>query len=105
MATIRKRTGTSGGKGKTAWVVDYFDQNRKRHLKTFERKKDAEDWLERGSRSRKARIRQPRIPPHSITPSISGSRRPACVLSAPTSKAGMGYGDGRNRLALFKQEH
>src|SRR5262245_5289440 len=27
---------------KSAWVVDYFDQHRKRHIKTFSRKRDAE---------------------------------------------------------------
>ena len=42
---IRKRTWTkSDGTERTAWVVDYFDQHRKRHIKTFEKKKDAEEW-------------------------------------------------------------
>lgn len=45
MATIRKRTWDSGGETKTAWVADYFDQNRKRHLKTFKTRKAADDWL------------------------------------------------------------
>lgn len=44
-AKVRKRAWESiGGEIKTAWVVDYFDQNRKRHIKTFEFKKDAEAW-------------------------------------------------------------
>ena len=33
MASVRKRTWTTGGKVKTAWVVDYFDQHGKRRLK------------------------------------------------------------------------
>ena len=45
MATIRKRTWRSGGETKTAWVADYFDQSRKRHLKTFKRERQAKDWL------------------------------------------------------------
>jgi integrase len=44
MATVRKRTWKSGGAIKTAWIADYFHQG-KRHIKTFERKKDADDWL------------------------------------------------------------
>ena len=45
VASIRKRTWKSGGEEKTAWIADYFDQGRQRHIKTFERKKDAEAWL------------------------------------------------------------
>ena len=45
MAKVRKRTWTSGGEIKTAWVADYFDQDGKRHIKTFDRKKDADAWL------------------------------------------------------------
>src|SRR5689334_2492729 len=44
MASVRKRTWTTGGKVKTAWVVDYFDQHGKRRLKTFETKKAADAW-------------------------------------------------------------
>jgi integrase len=44
MATIRKRQWTSRGTQHSAWVVDYFDQGGKRHLKTFETKKAAERW-------------------------------------------------------------
>ena len=40
--SIRKRTWkTSQGEAKEAWVFDYADQAGKRHLKTFDRKKDA----------------------------------------------------------------
>ena len=38
MATVRKRTWKSGGETKTAWIADYFDQNGKRHIKTFDTK-------------------------------------------------------------------
>jgi integrase len=41
---VRKRTWTSGGEERSAWVVDYTDQHRKRHLKTFDRKKDADAY-------------------------------------------------------------
>jgi integrase len=41
--SIRKRVWkTPGGDVRTAWVLDYFDQNRKRRLRTFDRKQDAE---------------------------------------------------------------
>ena len=46
MASIRKRIWTgAGGEKKTAWVADYFDQTRQRHIKTFALKKDAQEWL------------------------------------------------------------
>lgn len=42
---IRKRTWAGpDGKEKTAWQVDYRDQNGKRRSKQFTRKKDAEAW-------------------------------------------------------------
>src|SRR5262249_9433189 len=44
MASIRKRRWTSRGVQREAWVVDYFDQGGKRHLKTFVTKKEAEVW-------------------------------------------------------------
>jgi len=43
--SVRKRTWiTSQGEQKEAWIVDYSDQNGGRHLKTFERKKDADAY-------------------------------------------------------------
>jgi integrase len=42
--SIRKRTWSSGGVERTAWVVDYFDQAGKRRLKTFDTKKAADAW-------------------------------------------------------------
>ncbi|WP_338692815.1 tyrosine-type recombinase/integrase [Bradyrhizobium sp. 26S5] len=43
--SIRKRTWKTGkGDLRTAWVLDYSDQNRKRRLRTFDRKQDAEKF-------------------------------------------------------------
>ena len=44
MASVRKRTWRSGGQEKTAWVVDYFDQEGKRRLKTCRTKKEADEF-------------------------------------------------------------
>ncbi len=43
---IRKRTWISGGTERTAWVVDYQDQDGKRHIKTFKTKGKAKDWAD-----------------------------------------------------------
>jgi integrase len=44
--SIRKRSWiTRKGETKEAWIVDYFDQNRQRTIKTFEKKKEAEAYL------------------------------------------------------------
>jgi integrase len=45
MASIRKRTWSNKGGEQTAWVADYFDQEGKRHIKTFSKKREAETWL------------------------------------------------------------
>jgi integrase len=46
MATVRKRVRTAAnGEEKIAWVADYFDQHRRRHLKTFPTRKAAAAWL------------------------------------------------------------
>jgi integrase len=45
MASIRKRTWRNKGGEQTAWVADYFDQSRHRHIKTFDTKRVANDWL------------------------------------------------------------
>lgn len=42
--SVRKRAWKSGGVEKIAWVVDYKDQDGKRRLKTFAKKKDAGAW-------------------------------------------------------------
>ncbi|MBZ9695511.1 tyrosine-type recombinase/integrase [Mesorhizobium sp. CO1-1-9] len=48
--SIRKRTWTNGkGEEKTAWVVDYADGKGVRRLKTFAKKKDADQFAARAS--------------------------------------------------------
>jgi integrase len=42
--SIRKREWQSGGEARIAWLVDYVDQEGKRRLKTFARKRDADTW-------------------------------------------------------------
>src|SRR4051794_11816843 len=45
MATVTKRIWKkSSGEEETAWVVRYADQNKKWHLKTFKKKKDADAY-------------------------------------------------------------
>ena len=41
---IRKRSWKSGDGEKSAWVVDYNDQEGKRRLKTFATKRAADTW-------------------------------------------------------------
>jgi integrase len=46
MATVRKRVRRApNGEEKIAWVADYFDQYRERHIKTFPTRKAAQAWL------------------------------------------------------------
>jgi hypothetical protein len=46
MATVRKRVRfAANGEEKIAWVADYHDQHKKRHLKTFATRKAAQAWL------------------------------------------------------------
>jgi integrase len=45
MAKVRKRTWSNKAGEQTAWIADYFDQENKRHIKTFETKKAAAAWL------------------------------------------------------------
>jgi integrase len=46
MATVRKRVRTAAnGEEKIAWVADYHDQHKVRHLKTFPTRKAAAAWL------------------------------------------------------------
>jgi integrase len=46
MATVRKRVRmAANGEEKTAWVADYHDQHKVRHLKTFPTRKAAAAWL------------------------------------------------------------
>jgi integrase len=47
MATIKRRAWTtSKGERREAWVVRYADQDGKWRLKTFERQRDAKEWLD-----------------------------------------------------------
>jgi integrase len=46
MASVRKRSWTTAkGEQKSAWVADYFDQHKKRHIETFPTQKAAKAWL------------------------------------------------------------
>src|SRR3954452_9810881 len=43
--SVRKRTWkTSKGEPKEAWIVDYTDQDGERHIQTFERKREADEY-------------------------------------------------------------
>jgi integrase len=44
MSVRSRRWRSPAGEMKSAWVVDYFDQHGRRHLKTFARKRDAEAY-------------------------------------------------------------
>jgi integrase len=42
---VRKRTWkTSSGENREAWIVDYTDQSGERHIRTFPKKKEADDF-------------------------------------------------------------
>jgi len=45
MATVRKRKWTNKEGEQVAWIADYFDQQGRRHIKTFDTKKAASAWL------------------------------------------------------------
>ena len=67
MASVRQRTRiAANGEKKSAWVVDYFDVERKRHLKTFPTERGAKAWLAR-------RLRDAPEPPE---PVLSPPKRP-----------------------------
>jgi integrase len=43
--SVRKRSWTTRkGEQKESWIVDYIDQGGDRHIRTFDRKKDADDY-------------------------------------------------------------
>jgi integrase len=42
--SVRKRTRKNSRGEKEAWIVDYRDQQGARHIHTFARKKDADDY-------------------------------------------------------------
>ena len=68
--SVRKRTWKpKDGKEQQRWVVDYVDQHGKRHIKTFDRKKDADAYhASVKSMSAVARIRR--------SPAASPSQKP-----------------------------
>jgi integrase len=45
MAKVRKRTWTNSKGEQVAWIADYFDQQGRRHIKTFPTQKAAKAWL------------------------------------------------------------
>jgi len=42
--SVRKREWESGGESKSAWIVDYVDGEGHRHIKTFAKQKDANEY-------------------------------------------------------------
>jgi integrase len=42
--SVRKRTWTTAKGEREAWLVDYADQNGERHIQTFSRKKEADEF-------------------------------------------------------------
>jgi integrase len=44
---VRKRTWTSDGAAKEVWIVDYRDQHRRRHIKTFRTRREADAYAAR----------------------------------------------------------
>src|SRR5262245_56627908 len=44
MSVRKRRWTTDKGEAREAWIVDYVDQAGDRHIETFERKKDADDY-------------------------------------------------------------
>src|SRR4051794_27406301 len=71
--SVRKRTWTtSKGESKEAWIVDYSDQQGDRHIETFSRKKEADEFHD----SVRVDVRQGTHTPHSksITIAEAGER-------------------------------
>ena len=46
MSVRQRKWTTTNGETKTAWIVAYTDQDGERHIKTFDRKKEAREWAE-----------------------------------------------------------
>jgi hypothetical protein len=44
MSARKRAWTTSKGESKEAWIVDYTDQDGERHIQTFSRKKEADDF-------------------------------------------------------------
>ena len=90
MASVRKRTWTSGGETKTAWVVDYADQDRKRRLKTFRRKADAREWTVTALHE----VKERKHVPESTAPTLA---------AAAEAWIRRGEADGRERSTLVQR--
>jgi integrase len=79
--SVRKRLWRNPkGEEKTAWAVDYVDQSGKRRLKTFERKKDADDFHAKAKVEIKAGIHT--ADSSSITVAEAGERWLAACVNA-----------------------
>jgi hypothetical protein len=61
MASIRKRS-HRGANGEVRWVADFFDQARRRYLRTFTTQRAAQEWLygPAGTAARSASLRRGR---------------------------------------------
>ncbi|MBV8118599.1 MAG: hypothetical protein JO081_01515 [Alphaproteobacteria bacterium] len=46
MAKVRKRTWTDAKGEQSAWVADYIDEKRRRHIRTFKTRREANTWLD-----------------------------------------------------------
>jgi integrase len=67
MTSIRRRTWTSRGNERSAWIVDYFDQAGKRRLRTFSTKREADAW----SVSALHEVQQGTHTPHSVSVTVT----------------------------------
>ena len=67
MATIKRRTWTTArGEQREAWVVRYADQDGRWRLKTFDRQREAKDWLD----DTKPKIKTGQHVPESKAPTV-----------------------------------
>jgi hypothetical protein len=82
MASIRKRTWTTNGETKTAWVADYFDQAGIRRLKRFHAKKLATTFLSTGrdESKRAGRLRRAQAIQNAKATGRSGTKEAVAVL-------------------------
>jgi hypothetical protein len=107
--SVRKRTWKNAiGETKEAWVVDYVDQQGKRHNETFQRKKDAdahsitiataaEDWyVELEGRERPTVAQYRAHVTHQILPRLGNER----LASAPLPGQPSGQPNG---LSLMRK--
>jgi len=91
--SVRKRTWkTSKGEQREAWVADYVDQEGKRHIETFDRKKDADEYRSKVNVSVKAGTH--------VAPSRSVTVREAGELWIASSSA---LGLERSTLSQYRQ--